>query len=743
MPSELHGFGWVRRGWVLSLFLVGLTTPIAGADPLLPGPRLSFSTFFGGDSTDRPQDLAVDDRGNVYVAGSTSSSALPGGAVRRPGYHDLMEGFVTRIDPLHGRVVFTTFLGGSRIDYATSVAVAPDGSLFVVGSTDSPDFPAVPGVPVPAALGQQDAYVVKLDPTGRVLFARRLGGSGSDSLWRVRVGSDGVPWVAGQFASPDFPGPFRGPASQRPGSEWPVSVGRIDPATGDLLWVLQINGFDGQFVTDLALDAFGNAYATGGTTSTDLPTTPGAAQPDYGGQGSNNLGDAWVAKITPAGRLAYLTYAGGPGDEYAMAVAVDRAGHAYIAGFTYSAFFPVVNARQPYHAGGIFDAFVVKLAPDGSSFLYSTYFGGTSGDDGFGLAVDPYGELILTGHSHSDDLPLASPFQAQRYVDPELWESEWQGDAFVARFSGDGELLSSSYLGGEGLDFGWRVVAGPWNRVWLLGVTISERFPVVAPIQPRITNTGSYEVFVAAIDEPRRHLPALTLGGGRFRVEAVWFDPYNGSSGVGRPAPLTADTGTFWFFHPDNAEVVVKVLDGRSLNGHSWLFYGGLSTVEYWLRVTDLATGASRSYHNPPFVQASHADVAALPAGDAEWVPAAAGQTPARLDAPSTVGRLRQGRFEISIDWTDPRTGNQGSGRLQALSEDTALAWFFRADNVELLVKVLDGRPVNGYFWVFYASLTDLETTLRVRDTITGSERAYHKPGRVLRSGADTLAFTP
>jgi hypothetical protein len=69
------------------------------------------------------------------------------------------------------------------------------------------------------------------------------------------------------------------------------------------------------------------------------------------------------------------------------------------------------------------------------------------------------------------------------------------------------------------------------------------------------------------------------------------------------------------------------------------------------------------------------------------------------------------------------------------------MVWFFRPDNVELLVKVLDGRGVNGHFWVFYASLTDLEYTLRVRDTVTGDEREYVKPGLVLRSGADTAAF--
>ncbi|HEX6204051.1 MAG TPA: hypothetical protein VF100_13705, partial [Thermoanaerobaculia bacterium] len=105
------------------------------------------------------------------------------------------------------------------------------------------------------------------------------------------------------------------------------------------------------------------------------------------------------------------------------------------------------------------------------------------------------------------------------------------------------------------------------------------------------------------------------------------------------------------------------------------------------------------------------------------------------------AAELGGGRFEIRVEWTDPRTGTSGVARMEALSEDTASAWFFLPDNVELLVKVLDGRPVNGHFWVFYASLTDVEYTIRVLDREDGVERRYHKPPLVLLSGADTAAF--
>jgi hypothetical protein len=679
MVYRLRGFRRIlfpRRGafWLLAILSFATWAAVAGAETPA-GPELAFSTYFGGHSTDRVDAVAVDARGEVYIAGLTLSSSLPGGATRRAVYPDHQDGFVSRIDPRNRKVVFTTLIKGSDFDAVEDVAVAEDGSVFIVGSTLSPDFPGIPGVPVPRALGEDDAFMARLDAAGRVVWVRRYGGNGRDRLSSVVIGADGIPWIAGQFHSSDFAGPLRGPVPKDPYRVLDPVVGRVDPATGALLWVRRIGGSGHEFITGLALDAFGNAYVTGGTTSWDLETTEEAPQPEYGGQGSNNLGDAWVGKVAQDGRLLYLTYAGGPGDEYALDIAVSRDGHAYITGFTYSRYFPVINARQPFHAGELYDAFLVKVAPDGRSFPFSTYFGGSSNDDGYGIAVDIFGEVLVTGQTHSDDLPMVGAFQPQRHVNPADWESGWHPDAFLTRFSADGEILSSTYLGGERMDYGGKVAVELWGRAWVSGSTTSARFPLVGPVQGAHSDTTWYDGFVAAIDERRREMPALSLGGGRFRVEAAWFDPYNGRSGVGQPASLTADTGTFWFFRPENVEVVVKVLDGRPVNGQFWVFYGGLSTVEYWLRVTDLVTGAVHTYHNPAFVQASRGDTAALPGeGDAAAVAAAgseeAGEGAAEApnsEASSSVGELGGGRFEVTVDWMSiaplisPLVGHQNS----------------------------------------------------------------------------------
>ncbi|HET9211746.1 MAG TPA: hypothetical protein VFR03_15165 [Thermoanaerobaculia bacterium] len=107
----------------------------------------------------------------------------------------------------------------------------------------------------------------------------------------------------------------------------------------------------------------------------------------------------------------------------------------------------------------------------------------------------------------------------------------------------------------------------------------------------------------------------LCLGGGRFRVEVQYTDPRSGQPQAAHAAPLTGDTGAFWFFGPVNAELLIKVLDGRPVNGHYWVFYGALSDVEYTITVTDTVTGKRRTYHNEPHHQGSNSDVTAFTEG--------------------------------------------------------------------------------------------------------------------------------
>ncbi len=249
---------------------------------------------------------------------------------------------------------------------------------------------------------------------------------------------------------------------------------------------------------------------------------------------------------------------------------------------------------------------------------------------------------------------------------------------------------------------------------------------------------------------------ALCLNGGRFRAEAAWRD-FNGGAGTGTAVALSADTGYFWFFDSANVEVVLKVLDGRGLNGHFWTFYGALSNVQYTLTVTDLETGAARRYVNPARLFASVGDTVSFGPLGAAAAGISTAPAPHRAAPPLMLQRLAPAekapcvpgpnrlclngnRFALEATWRD-FTGRTGVGTAVPLTADTGYFWFFDAANVEAVVKVLDGRPLNGKFWLFYGALSNVEYTLTVTDTETGARKTYSNPLGRFASGADTGAF--
>ncbi len=239
---------------------------------------------------------------------------------------------------------------------------------------------------------------------------------------------------------------------------------------------------------------------------------------------------------------------------------------------------------------------------------------------------------------------------------------------------------------------------------------------------------------------------SLCLNEGRFRVEAS-FRSYVGS-GTAHAATLTGDTGYFWFFAPESVEVTLKVLDGSSINGNFWVFYGALSNVEYTITVADTATGAIQSYFNIQGTLTSVADTSAFPASGSPPPPLSSSRRefarPALADAcapgPNALC-LNGGRFRVDVAFTRTPLGPTMPAPAVPITSDTGYFWFFDDANVELAVKVLDGRSVNGHFWVFFGALSDVGYSITVTDTATGEQRVYQNPHGTLASVADTSAF--
>jgi hypothetical protein len=254
----------------------------------------------------------------------------------------------------------------------------------------------------------------------------------------------------------------------------------------------------------------------------------------------------------------------------------------------------------------------------------------------------------------------------------------------------------------------------------------------------------AYRDFIAASPAA----PGLDLFGGRFAVEVSWRD-HQGNSGYGQPVPDSDLSGFFWFFGPDNLELVVKLLDGRPVNGQFWFFYGALSDVEYWITVTDKATGERREYHNAPGNLCGSADTRAFPhfPDTGFWqAPASAEPLPLVEPLAGCTGDPSQlcllgSRFRVDVLFRDPNTGLVGTGSAVPRTDQSGTFWFFNPQNVELVVKVLDGRPLTGKFWVFYGALSDVEYRITVTDTVTGVSKQYHNPRGNLCGKGDTSAL--
>ncbi len=242
----------------------------------------------------------------------------------------------------------------------------------------------------------------------------------------------------------------------------------------------------------------------------------------------------------------------------------------------------------------------------------------------------------------------------------------------------------------------------------------------------------------------RDHDGALCLSGGRFRVEVEW-QSHNGERGTGALERLSDETGIATFFSPENVELIFKLLDGRTINDHHWVYYGALSDVEYWLTVTDTLHDRVVVYRNPPGEICGRGDSRAF----ADLAGATAMSSPAVSAAPvaQTEGTCRpgvlcllDGRFEVTAEWTKAE-GESGVATPLPGAHATGYMWFFSPGNIELAVKALDGTRTNNAFWIFAAGLTDVDYELTVTDTVAGLSKTYSNPSRPFCGLGDTSAF--
>lgn len=391
------------------------------------------------------------------------------------------------IDPM---IVYSTYLGGSFTDCATSVAVDLDGCAYVTGSTHShADFPA-DSTELGGGTSADDVFVAKFNELGsELLYCTIIGGSAQDHASGIAVDYDGCAYIAGQTQSDDFPTVL---ATQETfgGGSLDAFVAKLSADGGSLIYSTYLGGGESGFGTDaaydIAIDFDDNAIVVGTTNSHDFPLVR-AIRAQQSGCGY----DGFVARYSfndEALTLDFCTYLGGDRDDKVNGVTCDAVDEIVVTGQTLSCDYPTTDGVfEPNFCGyGNTDAFVTKLTYDDETLTLgpSTYFGHLGDDVGNAVARDGEGNICIVGETDSWELPVYGSI------------NEYGGlkDGFIAVFTPDLSYLRfGDYLGGSGNDAAQDVARDFDNNFHVVGRTLSSDMPVENAITETHPAIGPYD----------------------------------------------------------------------------------------------------------------------------------------------------------------------------------------------------------------------------------------------------------
>jgi hypothetical protein len=510
------------------------------ARPVYIDPGLVYSTYLGGSDSDQGQAIAVDAFGNAYVTGITDSLDFPttaGAFVTTPPGGGNM--FVTKIAADGSGSVYSTYLGGNQFDNFESgygIAVDATGSAYVTGQSGAGTFPTTPGAfQTTYGGGYTDAFVAKLTPDGSgLVYSTYLGGGDTDEALGIAIDASGAAYVTGHTSStnvvckgialplacctgfhagtcsfPTTAGAFQTANNAAATAGANAFVTKLKPDGSGLLYSTYLGGSHGDGATGIAVDATGHAYVTGSSTSGDFPTTPGAFQTTKPSEFS--IWDTpFVTKLKADGSgLIYSTYVGGSQPDDVAAIAVDASGDAYVTGTATSTDFPTTAGafQTTNHSVDYYNIFVAKMNVDGTGLIYSTYLGGTDGEEqGFAVAVGDSGHAYVTGRTNSGDFPTTADA-----LQSSLRSAGW--NAFVTKLRADGSgLVYSTYMGGTGAnpgDYGFGIAVDAEGSAYVTGLTDSGDFPTTSGAA-QTTEAGGSDAFVTKLSVPIGSDPTTT-----------------------------------------------------------------------------------------------------------------------------------------------------------------------------------------------------------------------------------------
>jgi hypothetical protein len=473
------------------------------------GGDLEISTPLGGFTDQAPSSWQIGKTGKQQVPASFTITDTVKGGKYTSSYEAVKFGFVIGpydrttdlvIDP--AVIVQCGYIGGQYSDAVRDIALDADGNIYITGETESDEtsFPVTVGPDLAFYFGV-DVFVAKVSSTGTdLIYAGYIGGLGNEYSWGIAVDGDGSAYVAGYTTSAEDTFPLIVGPDLTKNSYYDGFVSKINPAGTALLYSGFVGGGGDDAAYDIAVDESGSAFLAGKTGSTDFPVVGG---PDLD---FNGINDAFIAKLTPDGSgFIYAGFIGGSDWDWGYRVAVDEDGYAYVAGDTLSdpnlEKFPVLIGPDLTY-NGAWDSFVAKVNPSGTALVYSGYLGGNNDELTWGIALDPEGNIYISGETASSEATFPVS------VGPDLTYNGGEKDAFVAKVLEDGTALAyCGYIGGDSGDWAYGLSVDSEGEAYIAGFSSSNQNTF-----PRINgpdgsyNGGSSDAFISKVDHLGTHL---------------------------------------------------------------------------------------------------------------------------------------------------------------------------------------------------------------------------------------------
>ena len=373
--------------------------------------QLLYCTYLGGSGDDRAFGVAVDAANNTYVTGWTSSRNFPVRNPRQALLSGARDAFVTKLDPAGDALVYSTYLGGSGVDFANAIAVDSSNQAVIAGDTTSFNLPVTAGAFQRSSAGGQDTFLARLTADGAGLsFLTYFGGNNTDHASAVAIDPTGPIVIGGGTLSTNLPVMLAAQAHSGGGQDGFVT--KFNATGTGLVFSTYLGGSSGspglpEQVNGLVIGPSRNPVVAGTTSSMNFPVTGGACQSTYGGGQT----DGFLTKLNAnTGAIMVSTFYGGSSNDAINGLSEDLIGRLYFTGYTLSIDLPVKAAGQAAPGGGTFgsmEAFAATMNAGLSQLTFATYLGGAGSDSGTAIAVDPMSSIILGGQTSSPDFPAS------------------------------------------------------------------------------------------------------------------------------------------------------------------------------------------------------------------------------------------------------------------------------------------------------------------------------------------------